>query len=84
MNQGSDKIRAFSCLGGCEVTDHSDDPRNGKEGTEESHVAAVEVVSGCEGHGNTNGAGMALGLVVGPSAEAASQEDTWKDCEVPS
>lgn len=42
-------------------------------------MAAVEAVLGCEGHGNTKGAGMALGLVVGPSAEAASQEDMWKE-----
>lgn len=64
MKQGSDKGRACSCLGGCEVTDHSDDLGNGKEDMDEGRVAAIEAVSGCEGLGDTKGAGVALGLRV--------------------
>lgn len=39
-------------------------------------MAAVEAVSGCEG---LEGAGMASGLRVGPSAETVSQEDMWRE-----
>lgn len=46
---------------------------------DDGHMAAVEAVSGCEGHRDTKGAGMASGLRVGPSAETVNQEDTWRE-----
>lgn len=42
-------------------------------------MAATAAVSGCEGHGDTKGTDMASGLGMGPSTEAASQENTWRE-----
>lgn len=60
------------------MTDHSDDYQNGKEGTEKSHMAAAEAVSGSEGPGDTKSAGIVSGLEVGPCAEVARWEDSWR------